>query len=196
MREDRRQIVPRRVGAALRRVGVSLPGSDSRKRLLTAAAISPLPLRYRMLPRCRGIGHGARYHDAQQARSVRSGNLERPRPTHQGGTSAGLWTRTGLCRHSNQSLFARGNSAGKRFGEARDWAAFLATSADSGRQRPSWRQSRGMLKTIPAAPRNRNCAGPGTNRLWGGRDRIKGPIDVTPTARARSRWDRADPCRR
>jgi hypothetical protein len=29
-------------------------------------------------------------------------------------------TRTGLCQLSNQSLFARGNSAGKRFGEARD----------------------------------------------------------------------------
>jgi hypothetical protein len=29
--------------------------------------------------------------------------------------TASLW------RHSNRSLFARGNSAGKRFGEARDW---------------------------------------------------------------------------
>jgi hypothetical protein len=29
-------------------------------------------------------------------------------------------TQTGLCRHSNRSLFAGANSAGKRFGEARD----------------------------------------------------------------------------
>jgi hypothetical protein len=29
-------------------------------------------------------------------------------------------TRTGLCRHSNPSLFASGNSAGKGFGVARD----------------------------------------------------------------------------
>jgi hypothetical protein len=34
-------------------------------------------------------------------------------------------TQTGLCRHSNQSLFAGGNSAGKEFGEARDWAGFF-----------------------------------------------------------------------
>jgi hypothetical protein len=32
-------------------------------------------------------------------------------------------TRTGLCRHSNPSLFASGNSAGKEFGEARDGVA-------------------------------------------------------------------------
>jgi hypothetical protein len=31
-------------------------------------------------------------------------------------------TRTGLCRYSNQSLFAAGNCARKMFGEARDWA--------------------------------------------------------------------------
>jgi hypothetical protein len=31
-------------------------------------------------------------------------------------------TQTGLCRHSNPSLFAGRNSAGKEFGEARDWA--------------------------------------------------------------------------
>jgi hypothetical protein len=31
-------------------------------------------------------------------------------------------TQIGLCRHSNQSLFAGGNSAGKEFDEARDWA--------------------------------------------------------------------------
>jgi hypothetical protein len=34
-------------------------------------------------------------------------------------------TRTSLCRHSNQSLRAAENSAGKRFGEARDWAAIF-----------------------------------------------------------------------
>jgi hypothetical protein len=34
-------------------------------------------------------------------------------------------TQTGLCRHSNRSLFAGANSAGKRFGDARDWAGFF-----------------------------------------------------------------------
>jgi hypothetical protein len=33
--------------------------------------------------------------------------------------------RTGLCRCSNRSLFAGANSAGKRIGEARDWAGFF-----------------------------------------------------------------------
>ena len=32
---------------------------------------------------------------------------------------------TGLCRHSNQSLFASVNSAGKKFGEARDQGAIF-----------------------------------------------------------------------
>ena len=41
----------------------------------------------------------------------------------------GVKTRTGLCRHSNRSLFASGNSAGKRFGEARDRAAFLGDTS-------------------------------------------------------------------
>jgi hypothetical protein len=40
--------------------------------------------------------------------------------------------RTGLFRHSNQSLFARGNSPGKKFGEARDWTGIFA---DTGRFR-------------------------------------------------------------
>jgi hypothetical protein len=35
--------------------------------------------------------------------------------------------RTGLCRHSNQSLHETGNSAGKRFGDARDRGGFSAT---------------------------------------------------------------------
>jgi hypothetical protein len=38
-------------------------------------------------------------------------------------------TRTGLCRHSNQSLFASGNSAGKKFGEARDWGGIFGDAA-------------------------------------------------------------------
>jgi hypothetical protein len=35
-------------------------------------------------------------------------------------------TRTGLCRHSNQSLRAAENSTGKRFGEGRDGAGIFA----------------------------------------------------------------------
>jgi hypothetical protein len=42
----------------------------------------------------------------------------------------GFRTQTGLRRHSNQPLLAGGNSAGKEFGEARDWAAVFG---DSGR---------------------------------------------------------------
>jgi hypothetical protein len=38
-------------------------------------------------------------------------------------------TRTGLCRHSNPSLLARGNSAGKMFGEARDWAGIFGDAS-------------------------------------------------------------------
>jgi hypothetical protein len=38
-------------------------------------------------------------------------------------------TRIGLCRHSNRSLFAGANSAGKKFGEARDWAAFFGDAS-------------------------------------------------------------------
>jgi hypothetical protein len=34
-------------------------------------------------------------------------------------------TRTGLYRHSNQSLLASENSARKGFGETRDWAGFF-----------------------------------------------------------------------
>jgi hypothetical protein len=41
-------------------------------------------------------------------------------------------TRTGLCRHSNRSLSGTGNSAGKEFGEARDWGANFG---DNGRFR-------------------------------------------------------------
>jgi hypothetical protein len=41
-------------------------------------------------------------------------------------------------QRGNRSLFASPNSAGKRFGEARDRGGVLATPADSGRQRPRW----------------------------------------------------------
>jgi hypothetical protein len=68
-----------------------------------------------------------------------------------------------LCRHSNRSLFASGNSAGKRFGEARDWGAIPATPADFGRQRPRHPASPAAkprkVKDFPNAPGNRNCAG-------------------------------------
>jgi hypothetical protein len=39
-----------------------------------------------------------------------------------GSMAAHWWTQTSLCRHSSRSLCATGNSAGKEFGEARDWA--------------------------------------------------------------------------
>jgi hypothetical protein len=76
----------------------------------------------------------------------------------------GFRTQTGLRRHSNQPLLAGGNSAGKEFGEARDWAAVFG---DSGRfwgtetapSRVFGRQSRGKSKTIPTTPGNRNGAG-------------------------------------
>ena len=45
-------------------------------------------------------------------------------------TKAAFGTQTGLCRHSNRSLFASRNRAGKRFAEARDWGGILG---DSGR---------------------------------------------------------------
>jgi hypothetical protein len=51
-------------------------------------------------------------------------------------------TQTGLCRHSNQSLFAGGNSAGKEFGEARDWAGFFGDT----------RRFRGQRPRRPASP--------------------------------------------
>ena len=38
---------------------------------------------------------------------------------------AAFRTQTGLFRHSNRSLFASRNRAGKRFGEARDWAGIF-----------------------------------------------------------------------
>jgi hypothetical protein len=73
-------------------------------------------------------------------------------------------TRTGLCRHSKRSLFASENSAGKRFGEARDRGGFFG---DTGRfraietalSRVSRRQSHGKSKAIPNAPGNRICVG-------------------------------------
>ena len=73
-------------------------------------------------------------------------------------------TRTGLCRHSNRSLFARGNSAGKEFGEARDRGGIFGgigrfRATETALSRVSRRQSRGKSKTIPAAPGNQNCAG-------------------------------------
>ena len=37
-----------------------------------------------------------------------------------------------------QSLSATGNSAGKKFGETRDWAGIFGDLPDSGRQRPRY----------------------------------------------------------
>jgi hypothetical protein len=50
---------------------------------------------------------------------------ESPRGINRCRTAGGVKTRTGLCRHSNRSLFASGNSAGKRFGKARDSAGIF-----------------------------------------------------------------------
>jgi hypothetical protein len=63
---------------------------------------------------------------------------------------------TGLCR-------ASGNSAGKRSGEARDRGSLFGDDGGFGVKR-DWpvlrlrRQRCGKSKTIPNAPRNRNCA--------------------------------------
>jgi hypothetical protein len=75
-----------------------------------------------------------------------------------------LQPRTGLCRHSNQSLSATGNSAGKKSGEARDRGGIFGgtgrfRTTETALSRVSGQQSRGMLKTIPTAPGNRSCAG-------------------------------------
>ena len=52
------------------------------------------------------------------SKNIHPADLEDARVTKKGVAAFG--TQTGLCRHSNRSLFASGNSAGKRFGEARD----------------------------------------------------------------------------
>jgi hypothetical protein len=108
-------------------------------------------------------------------------------------------------RHAaNASLFGSGNSAGKKFSEARDRGGIFS---DIGRFRATetgipprlLRQSRGKSKTIPMAP--------GTNRLCGPKAIISdcrrtlgptidrqncGPIDMAPPVQAPSRWHRAD----
>jgi hypothetical protein len=62
---------------------------------------------------------------------------QRP-PCPAAGRAQAFSTRTSLCRHSNQSLSATGNSAGKKFGETRDWAGIFGDLPDSGRQRPRY----------------------------------------------------------
>jgi hypothetical protein len=76
----------------------------------------------------------------------------------------GFRTQTGLRRHSNQPLLAGGNSAGKEFGEARDWAGVFGDTrrfrgTETAPSRVSGRQSRGKSKTIPTTPGNRNRVG-------------------------------------
>jgi hypothetical protein len=59
-------------------------------------------------------------------------------------------TQIGLCRHSNPSLFAGRNSAGKEFGEARDWAGVFGDT----------RRFRGT-ETAPPSATTQSCANPG-----------------------------------
>jgi hypothetical protein len=118
-------------------------------------------------------------------------------------------TQTGLYRHSNQSLFAGVNSAGKRFGDARDWAGFFSRHLPipGGRDRAMprlRRQSRGKSKTIPTAPEIRNCAGLGggagrtrtCNRAIMRRSSEHEPLHGTRRVRARAPASDADATRR
>jgi hypothetical protein len=57
-------------------------------------------------------------------------------------------TQTSLCRNSNRSLFAGGNSAGKKFGEAGDWGGIFGVTG-------RFRAAETALSRVPTAkPRN------------------------------------------
>jgi hypothetical protein len=89
--------------------------------------------------------------------------------------------------HSNPSPFGRENSAGKRFGEARDWRGPFGVTGPipGGRDHAIprlQRQSHGKSKTIPMAPGNRICAG-----LRGGPGRTRTCIQSVMTRRLHCR---------
>jgi hypothetical protein len=72
--------------------------------------------------------------------------------------------RTSLCRHSNQSLSAPRIPAGKKFGDARDWAGIFGDIGRFGTTETVLsprllRQSRGKSKTVQTAPGKHFCAG-------------------------------------
>jgi hypothetical protein len=135
--------------------------SHTRERPRSVAPNLEARLSHRSLPGRSGVGGGG-HRGAGRAQAFR--------------------TRTSLCRHSNQSLSATGNSAGKKFGEATETGrAFLATLPVSGRQRPRYLASPAAkppkVKDYPDDARKPEFP---RTAWWGWQDSKSQPSDYEP----------------